>query len=421
MTGLTAVSLFAGIGGIDLALERAGISVVAAVEIDPACRRILARHFPLTQLFKDVTEVTGDQLVAAGFDPRNGIVAAGWPCQDNSVAGRRQGMAGTRSSLWTHVVRLLAETRAAWFLGENVPGLLSVNRGQDFAQCLLDLAGVGMGFGWRVLDAQYFGVPQRRQRVFIVGRAGDTRCAAPIRILFEPESRNGDIAPLSAQGAGAAVAAPGSADVAFALRRDPGGTGQGHNTTYVPVKEINGGAYAVDSGKPGDPMYTLQSGKQHALTLTAHAHKGDETRQTYVTHSLTSAGADASEDGSGRGTPIVIAAPLTAGTTATPSVSPPGRRKEDDTNLVAFANQHRFETSDVAQTLSGSHGQPGGIAADLMVRRLTPLECERLQGFPDGWTAGQSDAARYRQLGNAVAVPVSEWIARRIAATAGAP
>lgn len=419
MTGLRAVSLFAGIGGIDLALERAGISVVAAVEIDPACRRIHGRHFPLTQLFKDVTEVTGDQLVAAGFDPRNGIVAAGWPCQDNSVAGRRQGMAGTRSSLWTHVVRLLAETRAAWFLGENVPGLLSVNHGQDFTQCLLDLAGVGMGFGWRVLDAQYFGVPQRRQRVFIVGRAGDTRCAAPIRILFEPESRDGDIAPRSAQGAGAASRAPDSADVAFALRRDPGGTGQGHNTTYVPLLEVNGRQGNSDCGlgigHADDPMFTLQAGKQHGVVsalqgggqrghrIDAEAAAGGHlipfdkaqitsagnysapkpgdpqpplaaTGQPHVariTHPLTSEGADGSEDGTGRGTPLVVAAPLTAGTA--------------------------------------------------MVRRLTPLECERLQGFPDGWTAGQSDAARYRQLGNAVAVPVSEWIARRIAATAGAP
>ena len=117
MDGLTAASLCAGIGGIDRALELAGVRVTAAVEIDAACREVLGRHFPQTILFNDLTEVTGDQLRAAGFVPGRGILAAGWPCQGNSVAGRRGGMADPRSGLWRHVVRLLAETRPRWFLG----------------------------------------------------------------------------------------------------------------------------------------------------------------------------------------------------------------------------------------------------------------------------------------------------------------
>jgi DNA (cytosine-5)-methyltransferase 1 len=132
MSTLTAVSLFAGIGGFDLALERAGVKVVAAVEIDPGCRSVLRRHFPRATIFDDVTEVTGDQLRAAGFVPGRGIVCGGWPCQGNSVAGRRGGMADPRSGLWRHVVRLADELNPAWLLLENVPGLLSVNEGRDF-------------------------------------------------------------------------------------------------------------------------------------------------------------------------------------------------------------------------------------------------------------------------------------------------
>jgi DNA (cytosine-5)-methyltransferase 1 len=143
------------------------------------------------------------------------------------------------------------------------------------------------------------------------------------------------------------------------------------------------------------------------------------------THALTSEGCDAGEDGTGRGTPIVIAATLTAGT-ASPCVSAPGRRNEDDVNLVCFdpdaggdqTSSGAFEAgTGITPTLQGGRppavGQATASGAD--VRRLTPLECERLQGAPDGWTAGQSDSARYRQLGNAVAVPVFDWVATQLA------
>jgi DNA (cytosine-5)-methyltransferase 1 len=186
---LTAVSLFAGIGGLDLACQRAGIEVTAAVEIDAGCRGVLARHFPRTTLFEDVTEVTGDQLRAAGFVPGRGVVCAGWPCQGNSVAGRRKGLADPRSGLWRHVVRILAETRPRWFLGENVHGLLSIHGGRDFATVVRDLDELGYGVAWRVLDARWFGVPQRRRRVFLAGCLGDG--AAPVQVLLEPESGGG--------------------------------------------------------------------------------------------------------------------------------------------------------------------------------------------------------------------------------------
>ena len=186
---ITAVSLFAGVGGFDLALERNGVKVVASVEIDKKASAVLAQHFPNSKLFGDITEVTGEQLIAAGFDPRNGIITGGFPCQDLSVAGKRSGLAGKRSGLFWEICRLLDETRAQNFILENVPGLLSSNQGRDMAAVVEALVERGYGIAWRVLDAQHFGVPQRRRRVFIVGCLGDGG-GTPAQILALSESRS---------------------------------------------------------------------------------------------------------------------------------------------------------------------------------------------------------------------------------------
>lgn len=170
---MNAVSLFAGVGGFDIALERNGIDVVAAVEIDANARGVLRHRFPNTQLFTDVCEVTGKDLIDAGFDPRTGIIVGGFPCQDLSVAGKRAGLEGARSGLFWEIVRLLDETQAQSFILENVPGLLSSNNGRDMATVIGALDDLGYSFGWRVLDAQFFGIPQRRRRVFIVGHRGN--------------------------------------------------------------------------------------------------------------------------------------------------------------------------------------------------------------------------------------------------------
>ncbi len=184
----TAVSLFAGVGGFDLALERNGVKVVASVEIDKKAQDVLRRHFPESTIFGDISGVTGEQLIAAGFEPRNGIITGGFPCQDLSVAGKRAGLGGARSGLFWEICRLLDETRAQNFILENVPGLLNSNGGADMAVVLEALVERGYRVAYRVLDAQHFGVPQRRRRVFIVGCLGDTG-AAPEEILAIPESR----------------------------------------------------------------------------------------------------------------------------------------------------------------------------------------------------------------------------------------
>ena len=186
----TAVSLFAGVGGFDLALERAGVKVVASVEIDKKAQDVLRRHFPNSTIFGDVTGVTGEQLIAAGFEPRGGIITGGFPCQDLSVAGKRAGLAGKRSGLFWEICRILDETGSETIILENVPGLLSSNNGRDMAVVIEALVERGYRVGWRVLDAQYFGVPQRRRRVFIVGCLRDSG-RTPEEILNISQSRAG--------------------------------------------------------------------------------------------------------------------------------------------------------------------------------------------------------------------------------------
>ena len=189
---MNAVSLFAGVGGFDLALERNGVEVVAAVEIDPNARGVLRHRFPKTTLFNDVCEVTGEQLINAGFNPADGVIVGGFPCQDLSVAGKRAGLDGARSGLFWEIVRLLDETKASKFILENVPGLLSSQSGSDMATVIAALDDLGYSLAWRVLDAQHFGVPQRRRRVFIVGCLGDD-WRTPAEILALSQGRLGHI------------------------------------------------------------------------------------------------------------------------------------------------------------------------------------------------------------------------------------
>jgi DNA (cytosine-5)-methyltransferase 1 len=183
---ITGVSLFAGVGGFDLAMERNGVNVVANVEIDKHCQALLERKFPNSKQFNDVTTVTGKDLIDAGFNPSRGIITGGFPCQDLSVAGKRAGLAGSRSGLFWEIARLVEETQTQWFILENVPGLLSSNEGKDFGVVLGQMADLGYSVAWRTLDAQHFGVPQRRRRVFIVGnRIGNDK--HPAEVLFKSE------------------------------------------------------------------------------------------------------------------------------------------------------------------------------------------------------------------------------------------
>ena len=374
------VSLFAGVGGFELGLERAGHTCVATCEIDKHAQKILTRHFPKAKLFSDVTTLTGQELFDAGFNS-DGIIVGGFPCQDVSVAGKRAGLSdtngnATRSGLFWQVVRLLEETKAQHFILENVPGLLSSNEGRDFAVVLNALVKLGYGVSWRILDARYFGVPQRRRRVFIVGHLGnDGRTSA--EILAIAEGRAGYLAKGKQKGKTTASATRERAQV----------FSQSGFAKYTEgVMPLTATSYK----RPEDTIvvpFTPSSFAQYKEEITS------------ITATLRAGGGDL---GGGSETLLVLS-------------------KMDEVIFEKFKGTGNMEQDFMkmlCQRFKDLWGTGGGnvpmVNEGSIVRRLTPMECERLQGFPDGWTDKQADSNRYKQMGNAVAVPVVEWIGRRL-------
>lgn len=206
MVQLTHVDAFAGIGGFTTAFERAGVKTVAAIENDKYCQQVLRYQFPDVKLFGDIKEVSGDDIINAGFVPERGIFSFGFPCTDISVAGKGGGLAMERSGLFFEAARLLQEMQPKWFVAENVANLLSVNGRRDMGVVTETLVQCGYGISWRILDASLLGVPQRRRRIFIVGHLGEPWTASA-EVLFEPEGMPGD----SPQGGEAQSGAAGSA------------------------------------------------------------------------------------------------------------------------------------------------------------------------------------------------------------------
>jgi len=306
---ITAVSLFAGVGGFDLALERNGVKVVASVEIDKKCQDVLAKHFPQSKIFGDIQGVIGEQLIQSGFNS-NGIIAGGFPCQDLSVAGKRAGLQGSRSGLFWQICRILDETKAQSFILENVGGLLSSNDGRDMRTVINALNELGYGIAWRSLNSQHFGVAQRRKRIFIVGFRDDSGERAA-EVLALKESRRRFI-----------------------------GTG-GKEESKTPV---------------GTPKRTSDD-LIHTFSKARRAQNVDDF-ETWVERDFTN-------------------------------------------TLNAFDNATEVRATEL-------------VVSQGRVRRFMPIEMERLQGFPDNWTEGQADSNRFKQMGNAVTVPVAEWIISRM-------
>lgn len=414
------LSLFSGIGGFDLGFERAGMSVIGMCEIDKYAQKILTRQFPSATLHTDVRKVSYER---GAVD----LICGGFPCQDLSVAGKRRGLAGNRSGLWHEFARIIDEAEPAWVVVENVPGLFSSNDGRDFAVIVDWLAQRGYGVGWRVLDAQGFGLAQRRKRVFIVASFRNPRGCT---VLLEPESVRRDSAQSrqAGQGRARAVAHGTNHDIAYTLR-GPSGIQSGNgiiNTNIVPVTYAiqgnivdreHGGAHGTGIATNA-PMYTLTSTDRHAVAFKMRTTGGNPTGER--------GGKNTHPGGSGY---LESDKAFTLATThdqlvAVQDISPTLRAEakqslmsgNDNINAplaIAINGQHPKWSAlhEQSHTLSTTRVEQ---VISVGVRRLTPTECERLQGFPDGWTDGQSDAQRYKQLGNAVAVPVAEWIGRRI-------
>lgn len=389
---LTFGSLFAGVGGFDLGFERAGMRCAWQVEIDPKCREVLARHWPDVERFEDVRECGSHNLPAVD------LVCGGFPCQDISVAGRRAGLAGERSGLWFEFRRVVAELRPRWVVIENVPGLLSSNGGRDMGAVIGALAELRYGYAWTVLDSQFFGLAQRRRRVFIVGHSGDW--TAPAKVLFEPESGAGDSAPRRQTGANLARALTGSAG--NGKRLDPNGE------DFVIAID------ARNAAETGEVAHTLQAKRdgyslnaQPAVALAIRGREGGAAAELGDDVSNALKG----EGGNGSRAWIVFDTTQVASKDNDPQLQAGDPRHPPA--LVELGAYNWQSGGDVRHSFGKPQLQASQVPA-VGVRRLTPKECTRLQGFPDDWTAGQSDTARYRMMGNAVSVPVTEWIGRRI-------
>jgi len=468
-------------------------------EIDKFPCAVLASRFPHAVNLGDMTKFK--EWPDANVD----VLCGGTPCQSFSVAGLRKGLADPRGNLMLTYLAIADRYRPKWLVWENVPGVLSSNGGRDFGTFLGGLAELGYGFAYRVLDAQYvrveshpWAVPQRRRRVFVVGYLGDWRRAAAV--LFERESLSGHPAP----------------------RREAG-----QAAPTIPSRRTGGGGLGTDFDCDGGLIESSSGSVAHCLNAGGMGRIDYET-ETMIAHALRGEGHDASEDGTGRGTPII---PIVAGTmkamnesggwsnsvdhaasgymlpiaiqgAATrenPNAGPDGigvrtdgaaytleARQEvqavaygirsdaqregvaltpsaDAEGRVRLRNPGLGITENVAPTIDSgqphavcfdskgtgvqtsegaaptlrsmshadSHQNGGGqlavaligvgaIAHNWAVRRLTPLECERLQGFPDGWTdiahrgKPAADGPRYKALGNSMAVNVMTWIFERI-------
>lgn len=423
-------------------------------EIDTFPRAVLAAHYPKVPLHGDFTTIQ-----AGEYDPID-LLVGGTPCQSFSVAGLRGGLADGRGNLALEYLRLAQRLRPKWLVWENVPGVLSSAGGRDFGSILGGLVELGYGFAYRVLDAQFFGVPQRRRRVFVVGYLGDWRRAAAV--LFERDCLSGNPAPRREAGQRAAPT--------ISARTEGGG---GLGTDF----DLDGGLIRW----PAEVAPTLNAAfgdKQGLEDQRALNGAG-----LFVSHALRADGFDASEDGTGRGTPLVPVAIQERAVSENLENGPQGKGYQEHVaytlearnkvQAVAFScKDSGADVGSIAPTLramghNGSHANAGGqlaIAFDTTqitskanrsnpqagdpshplaagahapaiafnalrgsaVRRLTPRECERLQGFPDDYTLisqrgkPAADGPRYKALGNSMVVPVMRWIGERIAMVEGA-
>ena len=303
-------------------------------EIDKYASSIYQRHFPNHKNYGDITKINTEEL--PDFD----LLVGGFPCQAFSIAGKRRGFNDTRGTLFYQLARILRDKRPRLFVFENVKGLLSHDKGNTFKTIIATLDELGYDTQWQVLNSKNFGVPQNRERVFIVGHLRGTRRPEVFPIIGEPEENT---------------------------RR----TGE----------DIS---YCLDSNYHKGPNTTTK-GRRQVVKVSGDLDK----RKTYLGDIASTLAANPTSDNIAR------------------IITPTNRRTE-------------YKTSETCNTLTSHYrgspdgdGRPG-VLEDMKIRRLTPTECERLQGFPDGWTEGISDTQRYKCCGNAVTVNVVEEIMERL-------
>ena len=359
-------SVCSGIEAATVAWHPLGWEAAWYSEIEPFPCAVLKHHYPHVPNYGDMTKF--EEWPNEPIE----LLVGGTPCQSFSVAGLRRGLADPRGNLMLTYLAIAQRHRPRWLVWENVPGVLSSNGGRDFGTFLGALGELGYGFAYRVLDAQWFGVAQRRRRVFVVGYLGDWRRAA--EVLFESES----------------------------VSRHPAPSREARKETAQ--------CLTAGVGKRFDP--TTETLPVVAETLIASDHKGPGHNRDHN----------------------FIAQPVAFHNRQDPDVSGdithPLGANDNGMALAFSAKDYGADASSIAPTLQAmghgdSHANGGGQVAVaqpwMHVRRLTPTECERLQGFPDGYTNipwrkkdESPDGPRYKALGNSMAVPVMAWIGRRI-------
>ena len=333
------LSVCSGIEAASAAWHDLGWNPIGFSEIEKFPSQVLAHHYPSVPNLGDMTKYKEWQI-----DPI-GLLVGGTPCQSFSVAGLRKGLEDPRGNLALTYVGILDRFRPKWFIWENVQGVLSSGNGRDFGAFLGAVAELGYGFAYRVLDAQNFGVAQRRRRVFVVGCLGDWESAS--KVLFESESLSGNI--------------------------------EKSKRTKQETSKYAGRGIATIC-----PTIGCELAKQVNNQMVKNAEA------------------------------FYIPEPVTyciQGSTATQEVAQPICLMDQGGSVI--------NTSDngiVGTLRRETHGHEPSIVQNMAVRRLTPVECERLQGFPDDYTniPSAADTNRYKALGNSMAVPVMRWIGKRI-------
>jgi DNA (cytosine-5)-methyltransferase 1 len=454
------LSLFSGVGGFDMGLENAGMQTVFQCEWDKHANTILHKHWPHVPKWEDVSTLTGKHILTHA--PVIDVVAWGSPCQDLSVAGKRSGLEGERSGLFHEGIRIIKELRketngqypriSIW---ENVVGALNSNRGADFGIIINEMAEAGaMVIEWAVLDAQYFGIPQRRRRVFVIAifdPAIAERC--PETLLPVAESLPGHLAKGKPARKSATSKTPTSvgtdggilgSDIVGSLNTSDA---KMISSQYVrenkcvvePFVKSSRAQTADDSetwveGAVNPTLNSFDQGDVRATTAIVFENSyrdGARIANDGVTQTLSA------KMGSGGGNTPMLAFDTQFGSNAnvTENVAPTLKSSQAPPS-VAYgiqgsmigrqdhngpAGKGHTEEGDPMFTLTGtdihavSHAEP-----TMAVRRLTPLECERLMGWPDDHTrykadgTEQADTHRYKQCGNGVASPVAQWIAKHL-------
>ena len=437
------VSVFSGIEAASVAWEPLGWEPVAFSEIEAFPSAVLAARYPRVPNLGDITKIDWSKH----DDCRTAdLLVGGSPCQSFSVAGSRTGLAGASGLMWEYV-RAVRELCPRWLVWENVPGALSSSHGEDFACLLRALDGLGYGLAWRVLDAQYYGVAQRRRRVYLVGSLGNTRCCD---VLFEPNCLRWDhptsrekrqtLARKAQSGAGGADGGGGCltpwdtqsrriyrSDGAWPTldtRARSGGDGRAVALDYHPqdsriryADEDVSQTLSARMGTGGNNVPLVQEAKSVAFLPNAGHRAGSMAVSEELSPTLKTDHNPA----------LLRATDSGANAAITEDYAPTLTAHEGKSASYVFSGQNSAKAglsldADTSPTLSTTK-QPS-VSAQNVVRRLTPTECERLQGFPDGWTdvpyRGRDhapDSPRYKALGNSMAVPVMAWIGRRIQQT----